>query len=117
MVILRDYYALQICSLLIISYLIQIMIITYRPLDGQYENEIGIFNEVMVCIYLYAMITLTDYNYKSSKRDSSSTFLAYIVLLSAGMNFIKFLLLLSKALCRKTYLLYLRKRAKANSSK
>lgn len=34
MVILRDYYALQICSLLIISYLIQIMIITYRPLDG-----------------------------------------------------------------------------------
>jgi hypothetical protein len=93
------------------------MIILGKPLDGQFENEIGIFNEVMVCIYLYSMITLTDYNHKNSKREESSTFLAFIVLLSAGMNFLKFLVLLSKALCRKTYLLYLRKRAKANASK
>jgi hypothetical protein len=63
------------------------------------------------------MITLTDYNHLNSKREESSTFLAFIVLLSAGMNFLKFLLLLSKALCRKTYLLYLRKRAKTNASK
>jgi len=88
------------------------MIIAGRPLDGLYENEIAIFNEVMVCIYLYAMITLTDYNYTNSKRAESSTFLAFIVLLSAGMNFLKFLLLLSKALCRKAYLIYLRKKAK-----
>jgi hypothetical protein len=114
MVVLRDFYSLQICSLLILSYTIQIMIILGKPLEGQYENEIGIFNEVMVCIYLYSMITLTDYNYQNSKRDESSTFLAFIVLFSAGMNFLKFLLLLSKALCRKTYLLYLRKRAIAN---
>jgi hypothetical protein len=95
MVLLRDYYSLQICSLLLVSYITQIMIIAGRPLEGQYENEIAVFNEAMVCIYLYFMITLTDYNYLGALKDQYSFCLALVVLLSAGMNFLKFVFLLS----------------------
>ena len=34
MVMLRDFYALQICSLLLLSYTIQLMVVLGKPLEG-----------------------------------------------------------------------------------
>ncbi len=109
LVILKDYYALQLQSLLLVSLVTQIAIINGKPLDGPYENEIALFNEAMVCFYIYLVITLTDFNYMQTMREKCSIALAIIVLLSASVNFLKFIVLLSGALhkkLRKKYMLW-----------
>lgn len=106
MVLLRDYYYFQIQSLLLISIFTQIEIIVGRPMAGNYENEIALFNEAMVCVYLYLMMTLTDFNHDQHFRLECSLSLAVIVLLSAGVNFIKFAVLLSKEIYRTVKIKY-----------
>ena len=77
-------------------------------MDGEFENEIALFNEIMVCGYLYIMMTLTDFNHNQYLRNECSIWLAVIVLLSASLNFVKFLVLISKALYSTLKLRYLK---------
>ena len=77
-------------------------------MDGAYENETSLFNEVMVCAYLYIMMTLTDFNHGQNLREECSVALAVIVLLSATLNFVKFLMLISKALYHTLKIKYLK---------
>jgi len=41
-------------------------------MDGEFENEIALFNEIMVCGYLYIMMTLTDFNHNQYLRNECS---------------------------------------------
>ena len=77
-------------------------------MDGAYENETSLFNEVMVCAYLYIMITLTDFNHEQNLREECSIALAVIVMLSGSINFLKFLVLISKALYNTLKFKYLK---------
>ena len=62
LVVLRDYCALQIISLLTTSILVQIIIIQACPLKAKLENRQAIFNEWTVSLYLYILMSLTDFN-------------------------------------------------------
>ena len=53
-------------ALLIQSVLMQALIIRGRPLSKPLENHLSLFNEFMVTLYMYLMITLTDYNQKEN---------------------------------------------------
>ena len=53
-------------ALLIQSVLMQALIIHGRPLSEPLENLLSLFNEFMVTLYMYLMITLTDYNQKEN---------------------------------------------------
>jgi hypothetical protein len=108
LVLLRDFYCLQIQSFFLISLFTQVAIVSGRPMDGEFENEIALFNEVMVCFYLYIMMTLTDFNHDQYLRNECSICLAVIVLLSASLNFVKFLVLISKALYSTLKIRYLK---------
>ena len=66
LVTLGDYYAFQITTLLVQSLLVQILIIHGKPQLEPVENYISLFNEIMVSMYLYLMITLTEYNQKEN---------------------------------------------------
>ncbi|TNV71996.1 hypothetical protein FGO68_gene11009 [Halteria grandinella] len=106
LVVLRDHSTTQIFLLLIISALSQWYLIYVRPLDTRLENTISLFNELMVSLYLYVLISLTDYN--DTLRDQAGAALLYIVLISFLANFLK--LLFQTSLLFKSRLLPLLKR-------
>ena len=51
-----------------------------------------IFNELMVSTYLYVLISLTDYNDDSDFFDGCGIALLTVVMITFGVNFIKFLI-------------------------
>jgi hypothetical protein len=61
MTLLRDNFYLQIFLLLAISIVFQAMIISSKPLLDKLDNNMLLFNEVMVTIYLYNLLSLTDF--------------------------------------------------------
>jgi hypothetical protein len=61
LILFRDHCDLQILSLLITSSLFQCLIILGRPMPSPVENKISVFNEVMVSLYLYTLMYLTDF--------------------------------------------------------
>jgi Kef-type K+ transport system membrane component KefB len=62
-----------------------------RPLESNFENKMLLFNELMVTIYLYVLISLTDYNDDADLFDNCGIALLTIVLIAFAVNFIKFL--------------------------
>ncbi|TNV87291.1 hypothetical protein FGO68_gene9418 [Halteria grandinella] len=117
LVILRDHPATQIFVFLIISVISQGYLIYVQPLDTRLENAISLFNELMVSLYLYVLISLTDYN--DSLRDQAGIALLYIVLISFFANFVKLLIqtsILFKSrmipLLKRYLKLYLKSRSK-----
>ena len=44
------------------SVLMQTLIIHGKPMQDPVENMISLFNDLMVSLFLYVLITLTDYN-------------------------------------------------------
>jgi hypothetical protein len=59
------------------------------------------FNELMVSIYLYVLISLTDYNDDADLFDNCGIALLTIVMIAFSVNFIKFLLFTLRDLYRK----------------
>jgi hypothetical protein len=60
-------------------------------MEKKFENSMLVFNELMVSAYLYVLISLTDYNDESDLFDSCGIVLLTIVMITFGVNFIKFL--------------------------
>jgi hypothetical protein len=61
LILFRDHCELQILSLLATSAVFQSLIILGRPMPSPVENKILFFNEVMVSLYLYTLMYLTDF--------------------------------------------------------
>jgi hypothetical protein len=61
MTFLRDNYYVQIFTLLGISFAFQVMIAGSRPMLDTLDNNMLLFNEIMVSIYLYLLLCLNDF--------------------------------------------------------
>jgi hypothetical protein len=61
MTFLRDNYYVQIFTLLGISFAFQVMIAGSRPMLDKLDNNMLLFNEIMVSIYLYLLLCLNDF--------------------------------------------------------
>ncbi len=59
------------------------------------------FNELMVSIYLYVLISLTDYNDNEDLFENCGIALLSIVMISFVINFLKFLFFTLRDLYRK----------------
>jgi hypothetical protein len=62
LIVLREASEVQIGLLLIISVLFQTLLLFGHPWEDEVEHRLSLFNEVMVSLYLYLLLTLTDYN-------------------------------------------------------
>jgi hypothetical protein len=70
-------------------------------LENKFENLMLMFNELLVSIYLYVLISLTDYNDDADLFESCGIALLSIVMVAFVVNFIKFLFFLLRDLYRK----------------
>ena len=61
MTLLRHNFYLQIFPLLVISAVFQIMILGSKPMLTKLDNNMLLFNEIMVSTYLYNLLCLTDF--------------------------------------------------------
>lgn len=58
----------------------------------------SVFNEIMVTMYLYMMVMLSDIDGTMMYRDQLGTMLVAIILLSSIINFMKFIVTLTLAI-------------------
>ena len=91
LVVLRDHFEMQIIALLVMSVVTQVIIIRGRPMEDTGEHRMSIFNEIMVTLYLYLLVSLTDYNGENPLREQCGVVLLGVVLSAIGVNLLVFL--------------------------
>jgi hypothetical protein len=89
LIVLRDTAEYQILTLFVISVFFQILLIIGRPIDNLLDHRFSIFNEIMVTLYLYLLLTLTDYA-PLPNRELVGFALLGTIIMSAIINFMKF---------------------------
>jgi hypothetical protein len=62
------------------------------------ENRFSVFNEVMVSLFLYTLLDLTDFVGDNYHREETGYVLVVIIFLSVAANFIKFFILVLRDL-------------------
>jgi predicted membrane protein len=68
------------------------MIVGYKPMLTKLDNNMLLFNEIMVSVYLYLLICLTDFMGDNAYRDSLGWALLLLVAFTVLVNLIKFLI-------------------------
>jgi len=58
------------------------------------ENNVSVFNEVMVSLYLYTLLHLTDFFGNNNYREEGGYVLVGIIFVSVTVNLIKFFALI-----------------------
>jgi CBS domain containing-hemolysin-like protein len=61
LIFLKDHNEFQILLLLIISVVYSILLMNGKPFESNFENKMSLFTEIMVSIYLYLLLCLTDF--------------------------------------------------------
>jgi hypothetical protein len=92
MTLLRQNYYIQIFLLLVISVIFQGIIVASKPILNKLDNNMLIFNEIMVTIYLYQLLCITDFMIEHDKRDIIAWALLSTVVCTVLVNLLKFLL-------------------------
>ena len=100
-VLLRNYSALQIQSFLIISLCVQFLILKYKPIEESLDNKMSIFNEIMVSVYLYFTISLTDFFGEMIYREEVGFCLLGTIFITVLVNVLKTALVVIKDCIRK----------------
>jgi hypothetical protein len=72
-----------------------------KPLDDYFENSMLLFNEIMVSVYLYVLLSLTDYNDDADLFENCGIALLSVVMLSFAVNFLKFVYFALRAIYRR----------------
>ena len=90
--LLRHNFYLQIFTLLVISAVFQAMILVSKPMLSKLDNNMLLFNELMVSVYLYLLLCLTDYMGENDNRDLLGLILLSLVVSTVLVNLVKFLL-------------------------
>ncbi|TNV87059.1 hypothetical protein FGO68_gene16087 [Halteria grandinella] len=85
-VVMRDSSLYQILSLLVINLLYTSLLVYARPFSESCKNTVAILNEGLISIYLYLLMSLTDFNQSKKFRDKIGNGLLYIMLTSLVMN-------------------------------
>jgi hypothetical protein len=65
---MRNYSGLEIILLILVSVSKQVYIIQVRPFSSRLENGISLFNELLISLYIYGIILLTNYNNSAELR-------------------------------------------------
>ena len=94
MTFLRENFYVQIFTLLGISFVFQVMIAGSKPMLDNLDNNMLLFNEIMVSIYLYLLLCLTDFMDENDTRDFIGFVLLCIVVSTVLVNLLKFLIVL-----------------------
>jgi hypothetical protein len=92
MTLLRHNFYLQIFPLLAISTVFQAMIVGSKPMLSKLENYMLLFNEIMVSVYLYLLLCLTDFMGENDCRDFIGLLLLSLVVFTVLVNLVKFLI-------------------------
>jgi hypothetical protein len=101
LIILRDFYSLQLILFYMFSLFTQYLLIHLKPMKEMNENYFGVFNEFMVQLYIYLMIALTQFNGSNKARSELGLGLVAIIILSLAVNIGKFIISLCSALIKK----------------
>jgi hypothetical protein len=110
--VLRDFYALQLLLLYVLSLISQYLLVHLKPMRDMSENYLGVFNEFTVQIYIYLMIALSEYNGANPFREELGFGLVAIILVSLAISVLKFLTQLVIALVKICLVLYEKRKAK-----
>jgi hypothetical protein len=94
MTLLRSNFYLQIFALLAISIVFQVLIVGSKPKLSKLENNMLLFNEIMVSVYLYLLLCLTDFMGENDYRDKIGLALLSLVGFTVLVNLVKLLLVL-----------------------
>ena len=92
MTFLRHNFYQQIFALLAISFAFQVMIAGSKPMLDKLDNHMLLFNEVMVSIYLYLLLCLTDFRGENYTRNLIGYALLFEVVFTVLVNLLKFLI-------------------------
>ena len=68
------------------------MLVGYRPMIIKLDNSMLLFNEIMVSMYLYLLICLTDFMGENDYRDYIGWALLLLVAFTVLVNLVKFLI-------------------------
>ncbi len=90
MVYLREYSQLQIVTLLLLSITAQGLMLAGRPQDNKLDNQIDLFIEVCVSLYLYVLLILTDWWDTNVFRDECGWILVGLIIISLIANLLHF---------------------------
>lgn len=91
LVFLRDYPLLQIFCLLIASIIVQTVYIRYQPISKAKDNWFSLINEILVSVYLFVLLGMTNLNTDIESREYFAIMLLTVVAVSFLINLIKFL--------------------------
>jgi hypothetical protein len=61
LIFVRDHSEIQVLLLLLISVLYSILLIIGKPFESTFENKMSLFTELMVSLYIYLLLCLTDF--------------------------------------------------------
>jgi hypothetical protein len=75
------------------------LVILGHPQEDEIEHKLALFNESMVSVYLYLLLSLTDY-FPNPSRDASGWALLSVVFVSIVVNFLKFFYLIARDLIK-----------------
>ena len=96
MVLLRDYYGIQIMCLLFLSIMSSTLVVRGRPFLKPLDNYMQILNEAMICTYLYIMLILTEFNTEITFKDQIGWCLLGTIFLNVSTNLVKALFVIGK---------------------
>lgn len=91
LVLLSENPCQQLQALLILSIISTCLQIIGKPQSEAIENKMSLFNELITSVYLYMMMTLTDYNMDSPFRDTFGLLLLGTMLFTFFANIAKVL--------------------------
>ncbi|TNV86931.1 hypothetical protein FGO68_gene6936 [Halteria grandinella] len=87
LVVWRDMAGMQIIGLLFLSIIFTILAMVGKPLEIKAENQMYLLNELLVSLYLYLLLCLTDLNIDQVSREAIGSLLIATLFLniSAGI--------------------------------
>ncbi len=89
----REYFALQIISLLSLSILNQSLLLGSKPLVERSDQSMSVINEIANSVYIYMLILLTDFMGDTGIREQIGWSLMILI---GGVVFINLMKVLSK---------------------
>jgi hypothetical protein len=104
MICFKDHCVAQIFVLLVISVIFQILLLGSKPFDDKCNQRMAVVIEASISIYLYSLLSLTNYSGENTPRIELGWVLAMITGIVIGINVILFLW---KILCRAVMLIKL----------
>lgn len=85
----------------LIQILLLAFVIEFSPFPSRFENAVQLINDVLIQLYIYSSILITDYNYNPDLRELAGWLMLGIILINAAFNIGIFFTQVFKALITK----------------